>query len=180
MPQIANQDYNVIRPTIADAVWDDAAALGILAGHLDRGTIFDVVLNSFTSDYARVIGLDEDLRGGASITVYNTFDGKMQSFNVVYTSVQYEGLSAIQKSLFELDPSTKNDLPALTLIDSEFLSDAPSGSYVCIDNKYVGVNYDQNHKITDLFIYEDGPESDYVNLSWEDAKKLIGLPILHV
>ena len=74
MPQIANQDFSVIRPDYADCVDSDYIARSILLQHILRGTIFDCIIENPGPDmpgqYRPVSFVPDDNSG--NIFVYGT------------------------------------------------------------------------------------------------------------
>ena len=178
MPQIANQDYNVVKPAYADYVKVDAQALGMLAGYFDRGTIFDCVINNAVggdeNDFERIISIEETLR---LIYFFSASDGEVGHISFPYNSTQYDGLAAVQVAV-----EATGSLPEL--IDWEetgYLGEDINGKYICVGNKLVSVEYGEDYKITKLTVTNEDPEEgdDFVNISSDDLQKLIGVELSH-
>lgn len=92
MPQIANQDYNIVKATPGIAnIGVDAHSLGELKRYFLQGTIFDVIID-VDGELRRVMATDggdfhiAESGGSSSISVEN------------YSVEQYEGLAAIQQA----------------------------------------------------------------------------------
>lgn len=172
MPQIAQQDYNVVKPAYADYIHNDAAALGVLAGHIERGTIFDVLVKIAKDgdSFSRVVAASKEY---GNIMVVDPEDGTLTFCPNGYTPTQYEGLAAVQVAC-EL---TEN-LPSLAVNDYNYLMEDNSSYYLCADGKIVIVTLDDEDKIAALQVSSESPsdESDWVNVSFEELQKLIGLP----
>lgn len=176
MPQIANQDYIVVAPQYGDCINNDAAALGMLAGHIERGTIFDCLLSGgitekYSSDVERVIGCT-----GVKPTNVHTYsppDGGVVDVIIVYTPTQYEGLAAVQVACEMTD-----DIPTLA-IDNGYLSQSQDAILLCVDGKLIAAEADGDSNLASISISNEAPAAgaDWVNISWEDAQKLIGLPV---
>lgn len=183
MPQIAQQDYLYIKPVNANVVANDAAALGQLRGAIDKGTIWDCIIffpcDNEGEDYpniSKVLSYNPD-----KITIYDNSADKTAIINVPYTQQQYEVLAAIQRESISNgydEPSTIR-LPALSLSgsDRDTLTDSNTGCYICVDSHILkGIKKDSY--LDSLTLGEQISElQDYINITWEDAQKLIGLPI---
>lgn len=171
MPQIANQDYNIVAPQYADTVDRDAAALSVLAGHLERGTIFDVLIENGVDNpdgIARVVSVKDTI-----IFIVSPVSGPI-NIDADYTPSQYEGLAAVQKACEMTD-----DLPGLSTYNG-YLSQSQDEIFLCVDGKLIAAEVDGNDKLASISISNESPaaDADWVNISWEDAQKLIGLPIV--
>lgn len=172
MPQIANQDYNIIRPEYADDISIDAIALSKLSAHRERGTLFDVVTVDANIDdptFSRV--LDYDNR---SMNISN------QTIAVPFSPDIYIGLSAIQREM-----QMKNALPELYLVDppaEPYLAESGQDTLICVDGfKVIGEIFDDKFISFTVSSEKVAPESEYgsayVNISEEDLQKLVGLEL---
>lgn len=179
MPQIAQQDYLYIKPEIAVVVGDDAAALGQLKRAMDNGTISDCL-----------VCVPAYLAGGVTeqnlskVLSYSPESGRilcLDSLNqqriiyVVYSQQQYEGLAAIQKG----ENEKGYEVPALPSLISvnEYLQDDETSAYICVEGKYLIGYTDDNDNLEKIVKSDVDAEGRFVNITWEDAQKLIGLPI---
>lgn len=178
MPQVAQQDYIKIAPKIGRALTDDAAALAQLAGHLKRGTLLDVLLSDYPENgsLTRVAFFVTDTR---QIGFIDSDDFSVSGIAVDFSEKQYEGLSAIQLAEDEREGATIPSFPSLTVDENDFLMDDEQGVLICVDD-YKLIATDNEGNLASLSISQDkvDPDNDdFVNITWEDAQKLIGLPI---
>lgn len=180
MPQIAQQDYLYIKPVNASVVGDDAAALGQLRKALDNGTILDCLV----CVPAYLVGgvTEQNL---SKVLSYSSESGRILCFDslnqpriidVVYSQQQYEGLAAIQRGENEKGYGSPA-LPSLLSVNG-YLQDDEIPAYICVDGYKLDVDT-RDGKLTRLSISQDKPDPGigFVNITWEDAQKLIGLPI---
>lgn len=178
MPQIANQDYNIIRPAYADTIPHDAEALGQLAGHIERGTIFDVILFYIDGDggkeYFRPTGLTIPEDSWPSIDYFDSYLSENTYIELRYTPTQYSGLAAVQRAC-EL---TKK-LPVLTKSgDDDYLTEDNSSLFICVNGCLVLAESDDSDKIVSLTVTDQKAESGtYADISEDDLQKLIGLSL---
>mgnify|MGYP003300459813 CR=1 FL=1 len=180
MPQIAQQDYLYIRPVNASTVSTDAAALGQLRRAVDNGTIWDCVIkNPFVFDgiagpnWGRVIGAYTE--ASRRVTIWDAGNDEAGVISLLHTQLQYEGLAAIQASLKE-NGNPVDEIPDLGTANG-YLGELSYGNYVAVDGHYIIPTITDN-KIASLSIGEQISEGDdFINITWEDAQKLIGLPI---
>lgn len=176
MPQIAQQDYKVIAPKPGRAFADDAAALGELKKAILKGIGFDCLIGGSMAgeyDINRVFGFYPD---GSAVSYYSCSNGDIIEMGLPYTITQYQGLAAVQNAMDEAD-GLQSSLPNFEKSDTHLLASADSDAFVCVDGKYLTVTGSET--IEALAIAETGPDEGYtvINISWEDALKLIGLPI---
>ena len=191
MPSIAQQDYIVIKPKQERATKDDAAAMAQLAGIKERDGqlgFFDVLINKpivsegvTIEQYSRVIATygDKPRTRPISLTVYEGTNDEIVNLAVDYSQKQYQGLAAVQEAIDE-KYGGMNILPVLlTQQVTNYLQEEDMGGYICVDNKYLIATVDGEDKLISLTMADTGPiEPDaFVNITWEDAQKLIGLPI---
>lgn len=174
MPSIAQQDY--LRPRCKSV--NDCHLLAALAHNIQYGTIFDtiIVFEAITGDddETRPIAYDADHGAGANVIYYNSANGEVSTIAVPYTQTQYEGLAAIQDGVNDYET-----IPALIAIRGH-LVDEVSGEYVCVDDKFLSVTVSDDNKIATIAISDESAvegQEEWENISWEDAQKLIGLPV---
>ena len=170
MPQIAIQDYNVVAPQYAENVERDAAALGVLAGHLERGTIFDVLIENATDNpdgITRVAAVK-----GKSIFIVSPMNGPI-NIDVDYTPLQYEGLAAVQVAC-----ELTERLPILEKI-SGYITESLAETFLCVDGKLVSVTEDNDNKVASLSVSDEQPGDDdsWVNVPFDELQKLIGVDL---
>lgn len=173
MPQIAQQDYKVIAPKPGRAFNVDAAALGELKKAVLNGIGFDcIVKDTITSDgdYNRVLGFYPD---GSVVDVWSFPNSQVLTIEISPTVTQYQGLAAVQNAIDE-EIGLMTAIPEL--IDNDHLAESSSSYAICIDGKYLTITGGET--IEALTIAETGPTEDFVNITWEDAQKLIGLPLV--
>lgn len=175
MPQIAQQDYKVIAPKPGRDFKKDAAALGELKRSILNGIGFDCLIKdtlALEGDFSRVLGLYPD---GSVVAVYSIPEHQNKEYEMPYTVEQYEGLSSVQNAIDVY--GLARVLPLLTKgQDNVHLNEDDSGYFICVDGKYLIVTGESN--IEALAIAENGPSEYFVNITWEDAQKLIGLPLV--
>ena len=181
MPSIAQQDYIVIKPENSGrSFFHDADSLAKIAGAIERNTIFDCLLWQFDDPdtvLSRIITAELGPIG-KYIVYYDLLSSVISELEIPYTETQYQGLAAVQQATDELF-GLQYEIPQLLDSDTYLRAAAPDGgAFVCVDGKYLIVEK-SNSKITSLTIAEIGPGEgdDFVNITWEDAQKLIGLPI---
>lgn len=187
MPSIAQQDYIIIAPKEGRALNQDAAAMGQLKKAVLNGTSFDCLLKHFQEPLAntldRVLGIGIDgSSGGAAIHISNIADNSVEVLELLYTPEQYSGLATVQEAEDIELGEVLTEMPSLVKANSglieNILVENAGGYLICVNGKYLIVTGEET--ITALAISDEGPgESDgFVNISWEDAQKLIGLPIV--
>ena len=182
MPQIAQQDYKIIAPKDGRSFIKDAAALAELKKAVLNGIAFDRLIKNYMADedtLDRVLGVYRD---GSSVSSYDIGDGETADISLPYTVAQYQGLAAIQQAIDEKYGLMQN-LPSLEY-DGEDNSlnvavSAQLNVYVCVDGKKI-ITTVEGDKIKALTLSETGPGEDtpFVNITWEDAQRLIGVAIL--
>lgn len=177
MPQIAQQDYKVIAPKYGRDFGNDAAALGELRRSILNGIGFDCLIKDTLSregDISKVLAF---YSVGNLVAVYSVANTEIENYEIPYSVEQYEGLSAIQLAEDEHRGRIENYLP--TLEDAGHLMVSDNGDAICVDGKYLTVTADPvTSHIKALAIAENGPSDDnFINITWEDAQKLIGLPL---
>ncbi len=168
MPQIAQQDY--LRPSGKSI--NDCHLLAALAHNIQQGTIFDTLIEAINANAAREISrivaynpADEDC---ATVFYCDTVNTTIAALEICYNSIQYEGLAAIQDAR-----ETFDYIPAFRA-EGGLLFETEDSEYVGVDGKKLAVTV-KDGKIAALTISEEN-DTD-VDISWEDAQKLIGLPI---
>lgn len=183
MPSIAQQDYIVIKTSQKRYFQDDAEAMSKIAGAISRNTLFDCLIENIddaaVTYYFRPVGyMPED----KIFYYYDAANGGMKGMDIPYSESQYQGLAAIQHAIDEKYGLMQN-LPSLKY-DGEDNSlnvavSAQLNVYVCVDGKKIITTVVED-KIKALTLSETGPGEDtpFVNITWEDAQKLIGVAIL--
>lgn len=175
MPQIAQQDYKVIAPKPGRAFFNDAAALGELKKAVLNGIGFDCLIKDTIQgdgDINRVLGFYPE---GTAVSYYSLAEGEViKTITPDYTPTQYQGLAAVQEAIDEMD-GVMTELPTLENGGSR-LAEGTNAYWICVDGKYLTPTA-SGGKLTALAIAETGPTEGFVNITWEDAQKLIGLPI---
>ena len=173
MPQIANQDYNVIRPVYADVIEHDASALGMLSGHIKRGTIFDVLIEQSSYGIAKVI----TLKGDYGVIFITPEDNSIQEISIDWSPTQYEGLAAVQVAC-----QIEDELPQLGMNASGVLLESNKETYLCVDGKLVNVTTNELSLVATLSVSNDVPGQDdsWVNVSFEELQKLVGVLISEI
>ena len=165
MPSIAQQDYIKIE----GKSYNDCHLLAGLAKALQLGTIFDAIINYVDADddveSVRVINVTNNF-----IATYSFQSPGMVDWEIVYTTAQYEGLAAIQDAL-----GIYTEVPDISYdADTYFLREEIDGTLLCVDGKKLIATV-ADGKLTALAISDE--EFEGTEISWEDAQKLIGLPI---
>lgn len=172
------QDYKVIAPKQGRDIISDAAALGELKKAILNGIGFDCIIKDTVGgdgDFNRVLGFYPD---GSLVNIWST--ANLEAFppiEMLYTVTQYQGLAAVQQALDEKYGLQEGMTYLTTSGATSYLQEDSAGRYICVDNKYLIVTGDET--VTTLTIAETGPGQgdDFVNITWEDAQKLIGLPL---
>lgn len=175
MPQIANQDYNIVAPQYADCITVDAAAMGVLVGHLKRGTIFDVLVEKYydpNDTTSRIINAYIRADGQGGIRAWSDAEGEFPLLVFLYTQTQYEGLAAVQEAC-----GIHDSLPVFEVTGSSYLSETESGNILCVDGKMLSVGGTGEIESLEMTNLDPIPGFDSKDISWEDAQKLIGLPL---
>ena len=175
MPQIAQQDYKVIAPKEGRAVVVDAAALAELKKAILAGIGFDCIVETAKDEGVSCLGRIEGLYADASCFAFlDMFNSELSVFGLEYTVTQYQGLAAVQEAIDET-LGVMNAFPAFSTDDSYLIEDGER-VLVCVDGKFLTVT--GSATIEALTIAETGPTENFVNITWEDAQKLIGLPLV--
>lgn len=182
MPQIAQQDYLRIVPAKGrGGIAQDAEAFVRMKQSLHRGTILDVAITTaFEEDtedsgyIGRVIGY----HGDTSVFVYDGFNNEIVTLLLPYSEAQYEGLSAVQLAEDAYLGETMTELPKIGRVNDVYLSETNKSMWICINDYILTVSM-SGGKLTGLTISGEkvDPGNNWVNITWEDAQKLIGLPI---
>lgn len=183
MPSIAQQDYKIIAPKQGRSFAEDAAALGELKKAILNGIGFDCIIKDTVAgdgDFNRVLGF---YPGGELADVWSVTDSVKLTIAMPHTVIQYQGLAAVQEAIDEYDGTLLEKVPAFAGIyvdgiEKSVLVSDDMGYYICVDGKYLIITFDY---ATDFIISfekaESGPAEGFVNITWEDAQKLIGLPL---
>lgn len=166
MPQIAQQDY--LRPSGKSI--KDCHLLAAFAHSIAHGTIFDVIF-SYEGDYGlvenRIINKDRH----NNLFFMDTDDRSHKTIYVIYTQTQYEGLAAIQDA-----DNSYTSVPVLeTDSDGYLFAIVDNDKLVTVGGKKLAVTVSDDDTIAALAISND--EYSGFEITWEDAQKLIGLPI---
>lgn len=178
MPSIAQQDYIVIKTSQKRYFYQDAEAMSKIVGAVSRNTLFDCLIENIDDSadtyYFRPVGY---MPKDKTLYYYDATDGEMDGVRIPHSESQYQGLAAVQQAL-DAKYGFQVSIPELTSSgDTSYLQEGSEGRYICVDNKYLIITGDET--VTALTIAETGPgEGDgFVNITWEDAQKLIGLPL---
>lgn len=171
MPQIANQDYDIVAPKYANTVEKDAYALGQIKGHLLRGTAFDVLVQRYKNEgkLSRIVSVDN-----VSAEIFWSASPYYVRLVAAHTQEQFLGLAAVQEAC-----ELTTNLPEVGLgDDEESLVEVETSKYICVDGKLVSPSVDDYDRISGFTITENSPAQgdDWANISYEDLQKLIGLP----
>lgn len=180
MPQIAQQDYKVIAPKLGREFFADAAALGELKKSILNGIGFDCLLkDTLAADSGTLDRLLSFYEDGSYVMYVNVSDSEIKFSDLPYTVTQYQGLAAVQNAEDEWNEAPVTSLPQLSAIrtgsGSLVLGESEEGLNICVGGKYLTVTGDAT--IEALTIAETGPAEGFINITWEDAQKLIGLPL---
>ena len=166
MPQVAQQDYNVVKCK-SDK---DAAAYARLV----RATELNTILDTLIDRTAEQNGISKVLAWNPQTNAVGYIDGddmEITYYSLPYTATQYEGLAAIQDAIDDY-----SDIPQFEEDEGGFLNETALGAGVVgVDGKKLSVTVSDDDKIAALSISDE--EGADVDISWEDAQKLIGLPI---
>lgn len=168
-----SSNYTVIAPKEGRSFSTDAAALAELKKSILNGIGFDCLIKDILNNEGtldRVLGLYED---GSLIFAFNAGDGEIYHIEIPYTVTQYQGLAAVQEAMDE-EYGLMDSLPQLR--NSGHLGIDGTVIPICVDDKYLTVTGSET--IEALTIAETGPTENFVNITWEDAQKLIGLPLV--
>lgn len=179
MPQAGQQEYKVIAPKEGRALNADAAAIGELKKAILAGIGFDCLIKDTTAEDGDISRLLALYPSGAAVAYYSFGSGNIEVIGLDYTINQYQGLAAVQEAEDE-EIKLQTQLPMLTKgMDDVHLSDDNTEVFICIDGKYLTVT--GSGTIEALTIAETGPApgADFINITWEDAQKLIGLPLVY-
>lgn len=183
MPQAAQQDYLVIK----GAEVTDYRLIAKVASLIERKTLFDAVIAiEATGEYpffAECRPLSIDGAPGFNPKVYIFYDGSYSSIEIPpFTQTQFEGLAAIQEAEntygeIALGVNTYGSDPDIYLYESE------EGNFICSDGKLLKVALTQKegdvYEITAIEQTTKTLDDGYVNVSFEDAQKLIGLTVYY-
>lgn len=175
MPSIAQQDYIIIAPKEGRALADDAAAMGQLKKAVLNGTSFDCLLKdpiTVETGLTRVVYTDE-----AGVAFIDPSNDSVNNILPEYTPDQYSGLAAVQEEVDRIEGNISTSIPVLTMGNDDTLKDDNSGYSICVDGKYLDVTGEET--VTALAISDEGPAEGetFINITWDDAQKLIGLPL---
>lgn len=182
MPQIANQDYNIVKVTSGLLPNTDAAVIVALMKAYQQGTIFDVIVEDTHPTLRRVVAADAESIGLANTDV-------AEEIGIEHTLPQYEGLAAIQAAAIAQGLDVVN-IPQLILGQSDTgfelgcllalggaIVDEDGNVYSITVNAVGGVN-----NITAVQKTQHAPEyvgwdAAPITVHFEEVQKLIGLPV---
>lgn len=183
MPQVAQQDYLVIK----GATVTDYRLIAKLASLIERKTLFDaVIVIEATGEHpffaeCRPLSIYGGPEGNTQVDIY--FDGGYSTIEVPpFTQTQFEGLAAIQEAEntygeIVLGVDTYGSDPDIYLYEGE------EGNFICSDGKLLKVTLTQKegdeYEITAIEQTTKTIDDGYVNVSFEDAQKLIGLTVYY-
>lgn len=180
MPQVAQQDYMKIAPKLGRGIQEDAAAKARIKQLLQRGTILDAVITTAfeentedSGENGRVLGFFKD----QNVYVYDGFNEEIMTINTPYSERQYEGLSAVQSAI-DSSFGVGAFMPILDKVNQQ-LVEHDDIIFICVDGYKLDIN-ENDGILQRLSLSQDKPNpetEDFINISWEDAQKLIGLPI---
>lgn len=178
MPQIAQQDYKVIAPKEGRSFNRDAAALAELKKAILAGIGFDCLIKDTIADDGdinRVLGFYPN---GSVVDYYSIAETEVKTLSLQHTVTQYQGLAAVQQAEDEYMERVAEELPHLYLERLGFLSESIEGVDICVNGFKLSVT-SSGGRITALEISDTKPSegAHFINIAWEDALKLIGLPI---
>lgn len=176
MPSIAQQDYIVIAPKVGGTIVVDAYALGQLAKILEKKdtSIFDVILNYSEELYSKVIATFDDIP--KRITFVNSDESAVDGIDIPYTSIQYEGLAAIQEA--EVDTGElRTKLPTLERTNDGFLLEEQTGTLITDPEGHLISVTALDAKLASVAVSAEDADPDGIKVPFEDIQKLIGLPI---
>ena len=182
MPQIAQQDYIIIKPAVAYSIKDDAAALGQMAAIMERKdtTIFDVLvdISGDREDLEKVVAaFRAQNRAEWTVLAFSADNSSANQWRPIYTSTQYEGLAAVQLAGAELDESYKDSIPELYIGADNLLLDRDN-SYPIIDTEgHEIIATGSDGKLATVEISDVIYTEEAIKVPFEDIQKLIGLPI---
>lgn len=164
IPSIVQQNYLKIE---GKSIYDCHLRAG-LAKAIQNGTIFDVLITySHNNDVAtcRILSVEAE-----NVYIFSTFEGDTVPINISFTATQYEGLAAIQDSIDDYSA-----IPKFEEYEGGFLNETALGTgFVGVNGNKLSVTVDDG-KIAALVISDE--ENAEIDISLEDAQKLIGLPI---
>lgn len=184
MPQIANQDYNLVKATPGIAnIGVDAHVLGELKRHFLQGTIFDVIIDE-KSTFRRVVAANED-------SVAIAYMDLVKNIAIDYTLPQCEGLAAIQQAAIAAGKKVDRFPELYPVADTQgqevLVAKVKDGvSLIVLNENGNGLvpDVDGDGNIAELLDSGHRPEVEdtqgYITISSEDIQKLIGLPISEI
>ncbi len=181
MPSIAQQDYIVIAPKVAD-IEHDAYALGYLAKILEKKdtSIFDVIIKYDGLNSSKISGVcegEEDFSASVAFIVSED-PTKIYYILIPYTSTQYEGLAAVQEAGVEDSdlPDLKEKLPTLERSDDGFLYEEQTATIMTdLEGHKISVTA-ADGKLATVAVSEE-TDPDGIQVPFEEIQKLVGLPI---
>lgn len=169
--QIANQDYNVIRPAIADYLPNDASALAMIVSAVERGTIFDCILQLQPEgdNQGRVVGASETFK---NVVYIDAEDSSINGIQIDYTIPELEVLADIQRA-----GNYTDGLPRFEGVNG-FIQESSLGIYVCVGGKKISYTASDG-KIVSAEISNESPAQgdDVVEIPADNVEKLIGANI---
>lgn len=180
MPQIANQDYTVIKPEYANTINVDGLALATLVRQIKRNTILDCVLlrpRENAPSLVKVVAINI-LDDGGFASIYFLIDNQAaQKNNNIFLAYglaeTYEVFAKLQKQL-----NDRVSLPVFTPVD-DHLGCFKDGGSIKISAKgyFVSVEADDEDKITNLSIDYTAPvgSAESLVLDESDLQYLIGV-----
>lgn len=180
MPQIANQDYNAIRPVVGTSIQTDAAALAEIAGHIERGTVFDCILSGriFSSDRPRWLAritqmeysLNEDKTLRNATIVFSRSDVLYKTLDLSYPRTVYDVFAKVQ-SQSGLDSYAFGSIENVLIVME---TEAP----VAVDGRYVILRLNDDDEIEGWNYGDVIPDNvTYYSITEKDADTLIGITI---
>lgn len=184
MPQAAQQDYIKIK----SFGLNDYRMTLELKKAIERGTIFDVIISIHSNrGYQLDVRVLSVVRNSEANTtaVGVSFDNGTPLIDVSYSTRQYEGLVAIQNAHKSDEGAYARPVILITRGypgDDEpyiYLGDSEADDYICVDDKLLICTLDGEGLISSIEVSDITEEGElgHINISWEDAQKLIGLPI---
>ena len=174
MPSIAQQDYL----KISCQGTRDCHLLAAIAHNVKQGTLFETVISIITGDGRTFFTRPDAYRVGqmgdvevALVYFKDPSNPDFEKAQIYYNQTQYEGLAAIQDAI-----NVHTEIPSIDQQEHGLFTH-DSDNYVCVNGKYLVPEISEDDKLLGITISEESPAAgtDFINISWEDAQKLIGV-----
>lgn len=156
MPQIANQDYNVIKPHFPGrTITEDTKAQLDIYSAFERGTVFDLLVKDVYGDakgVSRVVAAVEYAFGGYVFYLpYTDRDSGLPA--IIQVTIQNPGALPGLIKIQEQCPDYVE--PVLELDDNGYLfvyDGAAHNRYITVDGNYISGENDGNDKLVNLSV----------------------------